>query len=121
MITLLEIKNMVEVRTGKKDIADKSRKRGNIDAVKLYCFLSRKYTNETFTEIAILINRNHSTMVHHMKSISFIINSPFFTYVDARYFCENALFKIAELKKELEPEINDLVVDYEVVESEIIH
>jgi hypothetical protein len=61
--TIEEIRNYVESRTG-LDISKKTRKRPYVDARALYFALCRKHTNASFDEIGVLVNRDHSTVVH---------------------------------------------------------
>lgn len=61
--TVEEIRKYVESRTG-LDISSKTRKRPYVDARALYFALCRKHTNASFDEIGVLVNRDHSTVVH---------------------------------------------------------
>lgn len=61
--TVEEIRNYVESRTG-LDISSKTRKRPYVDARALYFALCRKHTDASFDEIGVLVNRDHSTVVH---------------------------------------------------------
>ena len=61
--TIEEIRSYVESRTG-LDISKKTRKRPYVDARALYFALCRKYTKASFDEIGVLVNKDHSTVVH---------------------------------------------------------
>lgn len=68
---LLKIKSIVEEYTDIKDIGIKERTHEISMARWLYCKLCREYTNATMSAIGKIINRDHSTVVHAIKSLEF--------------------------------------------------
>jgi hypothetical protein len=55
-----------------KDIADinvnkDTRQREIVEYRALYCFLVRKYTNQSLPQIAKTLKRNHATIIHSLK------------------------------------------------------
>jgi len=68
---LLKIKKAVEEYTGIEDIGVKDRSHDIAMARWLYCKLCREHTNGTMSAIGKLINRDHSTVVHAVKSLEF--------------------------------------------------
>jgi len=68
---LLKIKSIVEEYTEIEDIGIKERTHELSMARWLYCKLCREYTPATMSAIGKTINRDHSTVVHAVKSLEF--------------------------------------------------
>ena len=68
---LLKIKSIVEEYTEIEDISIKERTHELSMARWLYCKLCREYTPATMSAIGKTINRDHSTVVHALKSLDF--------------------------------------------------
>lgn len=62
------ILDIVEEVTG-ADLKGKSRKRENTDARIIFSALSSKYTKASTTIIGNMMNRDHSTVLHHRKKV----------------------------------------------------
>ena len=64
-MTLHDIRRAVQ-RHFRLDMRKVSRKRTNVDAKRIYCYIARQH-KYTFKEIAEYLNMNHATAVHHNK------------------------------------------------------
>tara|TARA_R110000744_G_scaffold6534_3_gene22831 strand:+ start:787 stop:1218 length:432 start_codon:yes stop_codon:yes gene_type:complete len=62
-----KIKKLVESETGIEDLSTKSRKQSIVEARVVYSVLCLRHTNDSYERVAKLINRDHSTIVHHRK------------------------------------------------------
>ncbi len=60
--------------TFKTNIDSKSRKRNNINAIKSFCYVSRKITNIPYQVIGRIIDRNHATVIHHIKDFESLMS-----------------------------------------------
>ena len=56
------------LRVTKCDVTNKSRVSENADAVKIYSYMARRFTKNTFNTIGKVINRNHATILYACKS-----------------------------------------------------
>lgn len=66
-----QIKELVEVETGIKDIGVRNRKQRTVDARTIYAVLCLKHTKGvSFESIGHLINRDHSSITHYKKLFS---------------------------------------------------
>ena len=133
-MTLESIKNLVELHTQVKNIADPSRKRINIDAIKMYVFLSKTYTKESLLRIALAIGRtNHANIKHHHESFQSILNQPTYNFHAEYRKCDEILYlrremgddqalkeKVKYLITELGKVVNNLEVTYEEITYEQI-
>lgn len=54
------------------DISIKSRKRSIVEARMMYAKLMKVYTNTSLTEIGLLINKDHATIIHYLKNFRHI-------------------------------------------------
>jgi|SRR5690554_1904293 len=69
MNELEEIKKIVDLIFN-INLREKSRKRINADGLKVFSYLARKYTNYGLVYIADFVNREHTTIIHHLKSVT---------------------------------------------------
>ena len=60
------IKNIVE-QVFETDLSTRNRNEMRVLARKAYCYLMRRYTDCSLTEIGDSIGLNHSTVIHHSK------------------------------------------------------
>jgi hypothetical protein len=68
---LLKVKRVVEEYMGIEDLSIKDRSHEIAMARWLYCKLAREYVGATTILIGKTINRDHSTVVHALKSLDF--------------------------------------------------
>jgi len=54
------------------DISVKSRKRNIVEARMMYAKLMKVYTNMSLTDIGLLINKDHATIIHYLKNFRYI-------------------------------------------------
>lgn len=54
------------------DISIKSRKRNIVEARMMYAKLMKVYTNASLTDIGLLINKDHATIIHYLKNFRYI-------------------------------------------------
>jgi len=54
------------------DISIKSRKRNIVEARMMYAKLMKVYTNTSLTDIGLLINKDHATIIHYLKNFRYI-------------------------------------------------
>lgn len=66
-IKLYEIKNLVESEI-KLDLKTKNRQRRYVIGRFIYGKLARDYTSETLMDIALQIERDHTSIVHYLKT-----------------------------------------------------
>ena len=57
------IKDITNINIGKR-----TRKREIVEYRALYCFLVRKYSNQSLNEIGDSIKKNHATVIHSLKN-----------------------------------------------------
>ena len=62
-----KIKKLVEAETGIEDISIKLRTQGIVEARIIFSILCLRHTNYSCQRIGKIINRDHSTIVHHRK------------------------------------------------------
>lgn len=62
-----KIKKLVEAETGIEDISIKSRRQDIVEARVMFSTLCLRHTNDSYERIAVTMNRDHSTVVHHRK------------------------------------------------------
>ena len=58
----------------------KSRHRDNhiVSATQMYCFLANRYTSASLKQIGYLINKDHTTVIHSIRSVNYdLINNPY--------------------------------------------
>ena len=95
-ITCEFILNLVLINTGvsKDKLISKSRDRFLCDIRKVYCSLSRKYTNNSLEFIGSKINRDHATVLHNIKSFKNLYNTETFDFGTKTYnFIKKKIFK----------------------------
>lgn len=63
---MTQIRNIVE-SVFETDLSTSSRNEMRVLARKAYCYLMRRYTDCSLTEIGDSIGLNHSTVIHHSK------------------------------------------------------
>ena len=75
MSSLKKLKNIKKIIESVMhcDLASNSRKRHNINAIKIYCFVCRKTTQESYSMIGHVINKSHATIIHHVKDFETIL------------------------------------------------
>tara|TARA_R110000737_G_scaffold344113_1_gene370926 strand:- start:63 stop:494 length:432 start_codon:yes stop_codon:yes gene_type:complete len=61
------IKKIVEAETGIEDISTRSRKQHIVEARIIFSVLCLRHTKNSYHRIAEIMNRDHSTIVHHRK------------------------------------------------------
>jgi len=106
---LLKIKKAVEEYTNIDDIGVKERTHEIAMARWLYCKLCREYTNATMSAIGKTINRDHSTVVHAVKSLEFefAYNKDLQTKYD-----DLAIIVVSKIKMFSIDEVERLIVDF---------
>lgn len=106
---LLKIKKAVEEYTGIEDIGVKDRSHDIAMARWLYCKLCREHTNGTMSAIGKLINRDHSTVVHAVKSLEFefLYNKDLQTKYD-----DLSIIVVSKIKMFSLDEIERLIIDF---------
>mgnify|MGYP003631935568 CR=1 FL=1 len=62
-----KIKRLIETETKITSISTKSRKQNIVEARVIYSILCLKHTKDSYERIGKVINRDHSTIVHHRK------------------------------------------------------
>jgi len=108
VITLEDIKNYVESKT-ELDLSKNCRKRPLVDARALYFKLARKYTNESYDAIGLLVNRDHSSVVHSVKH-SFEIVYKFNPFIKMLYNDFNPIIW-ADKSSFSNEEVNDILTE----------
>lgn len=70
--TLLFFLNFVSEHTGVSidNIKGKYRGRDVVIYRQLFCYISKKFTNASLKKIGFIINRDHSTTIHSIKTIN---------------------------------------------------
>ena len=118
-----QIKQLVEVETGLKDISDKSRKREYVEARAIYFKLAREHTTKPFSTISKLINRDHSTGVHAIKLYNTWKELPKL-YIEELYRYRSVEKQLLDIKEDIQPSPNELIVIYKkknyILELEVI-
>lgn len=95
---MTKIRNIVE-QVFETDLSTPSRNEMRVLARKAYCYLMRRYTDCSLTEIGDSIGLNHSTVIHHSKHPSLGAEA---TARFDRYFryllseCENQINELYE-------------------------
>ena len=70
MISLLEIKTIIQDYYNLKNIFEKSRKMWYINARQSFCYACREYTNINDEEIARFMRKDRATLIYHYKKWS---------------------------------------------------
>ena len=79
MNSLEKIKQITERCLSIKELSAKSRERNNVYARSIYYKVCKEYTPYTLEEIAIVVGRDHSTVVHGLQKFeSYIRHDPKF-------------------------------------------
>ena len=108
IIKLKHIQNIVEKHLN-ISIDNKCRKFDFIFARSCYYFLCRKYTNSSFKKIANTLNKNHSTVIHSLKELPYLLKhnnklnnlfNEIVKNVDNEYILENTKMTIDQLVSE---------------------
>lgn len=64
------IKKIIEINCKVKDISKTGLHSQHVEQRNLYCYLSRKYTSSSYALIGTLIDREHTSVMHGIKTIS---------------------------------------------------
>lgn len=56
-------------KVSEEDIKSQYRKMEIVEARRMFCYLSRMFTNKSLNKIGLMINRNHATVLHQFQNI----------------------------------------------------
>lgn len=67
---ILELQSIIAtvLRVTKCDVTNRSQKRDNADALKIYSYMARRFTKNTYHTIGKVVNRNHATIICAYKA-----------------------------------------------------
>ena len=92
--SLETIREIVQSVFGVENISKRTRDRYHSDSRRVYCALAREFTDKSMHIIGASIDRDHSTVVHNMKTVYLITNDKDLQplHEQARILCKR-LFK----------------------------
>ena len=75
------IKKLIEDKSGVKDIGIRNRERHIVDLRKIYASLCREFTLAPLRIIAEILNIDHSTVLHNLRSFDNLYNTQQLSYM----------------------------------------